>query len=443
MSGTARLTFLSLLAAALSIGLPSTAEAQFLKKLKDAATDAAENETINQVDRMVREGVACVFDDLECIAAAEESGDDVYLTDEDGDPVVDEEGQTVSDPDQAAGILGRETPGAAGPPGAPGALPGQGAEANVDFEPGERSIVSDDFTGDNLGDFPRGFELISGSFDIIDWQGQRYLRALSTGTFAIVLPETLPEKFTIETSVSVQHGNGFMAITPGRAYNTRPRDYRGSAVMVRYAVAGVDVVQGEGPRVMAQHDHDIVRLKVAPLQVMADGEHMKIYLDGRRVANVPNAVFPRTDTLFFAVSSAYEDKPILLGPIRIAGGGADLYDRLARDGSVTTHGILFDVNSDAIRPESAPTLEEIGSMLRDHTDLRISIVGHTDSDGEEAFNQELSERRAAAVKRHLVQTFGIDASRLETAGYGESVPAAPNDTPEGKQQNRRVELVRL
>lgn len=442
MSGPARLTFLSLLAAALSIGLPSTAEAQFLKKLKDAATDAAENETINQVDRMVREGVACVFDDLECIAAAEESGDDVYLTDEDGDPVVDEGGQTVSDPDQAAGILGREPPAAAGPPGAPGALPGQGADVNVEFEPGERSIVTDDFTGDNLGDFPRGFELISGSFDIIDWQGQRYLRALSTGTFAIALPETLPEKFTLETAVSVQHGNGFVAITPGRAYNTRPRDYRGSAVVVRYALAGVHAIH-EGPQAMAGHDHDVVRLQVAPLQVMADGEHMKVYLDGRRVANVPNAVFPRTDTLFFAVSSATEDHPILLGPIRIAGGGADLYDRLARDGSVTTHGILFDVNSDAIRIESTPTLEEIGTMLRDHPDLRISIVGHTDSDGEEAFNQELSERRAAAVKRHLVETFGIDASRLETAGYGESVPAAPNDTPEGKQQNRRVELVRL
>lgn len=442
MSGTARLTFLSLLAAALSIGLPSSAEAQFLKKLKDAATDAAENETINQVDRMVREGVACVFDDLECIAAAEESGDDVYLTDENGDPVVDEEGQTVADPDQAAGILGREPPAAAGPPGAPGAIPGAGADANVDFEPGERSIVSDDFTGDNLGDFPRGFELVSGSFDIIDWQGQRYLRALSNGTFAIVLPETLPEKFTIETAVSVQHGNGFMAITPGRAYNTRPRDYRGSAVVVRYALAGVHAIH-EGPQAMTGHDHDVVRLQVAPLQVMADGEHMKVYLDGRRVANVPNAVFPRTDTLFFAVSSATQDHPILLGAIRIAGGGADLYDRLARDGRVTTRGILFDVNSDAIRSESAPALEEIGSMLRDHPDLRISIEGHTDSDGEEAFNRELSERRAASVKRLLVDTFGIDAARLETAGHGESVPVAPNDSAEGKQQNRRVELVRL
>ena len=252
MSAPPRLIVLSLLAAAVSIGLPSTADAQILKKLKDAATRAAEDEAISQVERMVRDGVACLFDDLDCIEKAQAAGQDVYLTDEAGDPVVDEEGHTVSDPDQAAGILGRQPPGA---------LPGRGADANVDFEPGDRSIVSDDFTGDNLGDFPRAFELVSGSFDVIDWQGQRYLRALSNGTFAIALPETLPEQFTIETAVSVQHGNGFVAITPGRAYNTRPRDYRGSAVVVRYALAGVHAIH-EGPDAMTGHDHDVVRLQV-------------------------------------------------------------------------------------------------------------------------------------------------------------------------------------
>lgn len=82
-------------------------------------------------------------------------------------------------------------------------------------------------------------------------------------------------------------------------------------------------------------------------------------------------------------------------------------------------------------------------MLQEHPDLRISIEGHTDSDGDDAFNKQLSERRAESVKAHLVEAYGIDPSRLETAGFGESKPVAPNDTPEGRQQNRRVELVRL
>jgi outer membrane protein OmpA-like peptidoglycan-associated protein len=170
---------------------------------------------------------------------------------------------------------------------------------------------------------------------------------------------------------------------------------------------------------------------------------MKMYLGERRVANAPNAVFPRGDTLFVAVGSASAEAPVLLGPIRIAAGGRDLYDRLARDGRVATQGILFASNSERIRPESTPTLDEIATMLTQHADLRIAIEGHTDSDGEAAFNLDLSQRRAAAVRAYLVNDRGIDGTRLESAGFGESKPAAVNTTPEGKQQNRRVELVRL
>lgn len=82
-------------------------------------------------------------------------------------------------------------------------------------------------------------------------------------------------------------------------------------------------------------------------------------------------------------------------------------------------------------------------MLADHPDLRIAIEGHTDSDGDDVHNQELSEQRAAAVRDYLIESYGIDASRLESAGFGETNPTASNDTPEGKQQNRRVELVVL
>ena len=82
-------------------------------------------------------------------------------------------------------------------------------------------------------------------------------------------------------------------------------------------------------------------------------------------------------------------------------------------------------------------------MLEDHPDLRISIEGHTDSDGDDASNLDLSERRAASVKGFLIANYGIDASRLESVGLGETVPVADNSTPDGKQQNRRVELVKL
>jgi outer membrane protein OmpA-like peptidoglycan-associated protein len=125
------------------------------------------------------------------------------------------------------------------------------------------------------------------------------------------------------------------------------------------------------------------------------------------------------------------------------GGGKRLYDALAADGRVATQGILFDTGSDRIRPESTPTLREIGTMLTEHADLRLAIEGHTDNVGNAASNQSLSEKRAAAVAQYLASAHGIDASRVVAKGLGDTKPAAANTTPEGRQTNRRVELVKM
>lgn len=423
------------LATAFSLGVPSTADAQILKKLKKTVQRAAEDETLSQIDRLVRDGVGCLFDDLECIAQAREEGDDVYLTDEDGNPLVDGEGNPVSDPTQAAQIMG--TASSAGT----GMRPGEGAWARYDFVPGEDVLLVADYADDNVGDFPRRFELVRGSWEVVEWRGGRYLRALSGGMLSIPLPETLPDRFTLETSLTLAHGNAFLRILPGESTLTRASDYSGSMVSAQWRQTGIRANR-QGPESMTLHDQSVWD-DVTPLRIMADGDYVKVYLGERRMANVPNAVYPRTDRLFVSVGSASRERPILMGPVRIAAGGADLYDRLATEGRVATQGILFDVDSDRIRPESTPTLREIGTMLQEHPDLRISIEGHTDSDGDEAYNLELSRRRAAAVRSFLMEAYAIDAGRLESAGLGESAPVAPNNTPEGRQQNRRVELVRL
>src|SRR5690606_813015 len=74
-------------------------------------------------------------------------------------------------------------------------------------------------------------------------------------------------------------------------------------------------------------------------------------------------------------------------------------------------------------------------------DSRIRVEGHTDSVGPEAYNQGLSERRANSVREQLIQEYKVDQSRLEVRGYGESRPVAPNDTAEGRQQNRRTDII--
>ena len=130
--------------------------------------------------------------------------------------------------------------------------------------------------------------------------------------------------------------------------------------------------------------------------------------------------------------------------IRVAAGGREsMYDRLVADGRIATQGVLFDTGSATIQPESTPTLKEIARTLQQHGDLRLRIEGHTDNSGSADVNQQLSERRAAAVRDYLVQREGIAADRLESAGMGQMAPAADNGTPEGRQTNRRVELVVL
>ena len=124
-------------------------------------------------------------------------------------------------------------------------------------------------------------------------------------------------------------------------------------------------------------------------------------------------------------------------------GGKKLYDALAEKGRVATQGIYFDTGSDRLRPESSPTLKEIAAMLNDHADLKLTIEGHTDNAGAAASNMTLSQKRAEAVKAALVSTYGVDGGRLTAKGFGQTKPAAPNTTPEGRQQNRRVELVKM
>ena len=133
----------------------------------------------------------------------------------------------------------------------------------------------------------------------------------------------------------------------------------------------------------------------------------------------------------------------MIANVRIAAGGKKLYDALAQKGRVATQGVLFDTASDRIRPESTPTLKEMGTMLKEHPELKLVIEGHTDNVGAAAANQSLSEKRAEAVRQYLVSTYGVEKDRLQARGFGASKPAAGNDTAEGRQQNRRVELVKL
>jgi len=125
-----------------------------------------------------------------------------------------------------------------------------------------------------------------------------------------------------------------------------------------------------------------------------------------------------------------------------AGG---IKEQIAKDleefGRARIYGINFDTDSDRIKDESKPTLNQIVSLLKAKLQWKMTIEGHTDARGSAEHNQTLSERRANAVKLYL-QSAGIEPERLKAVGYGFSKPVATNDHPAGRAQNRRVELKR-
>jgi outer membrane protein OmpA-like peptidoglycan-associated protein len=104
-----------------------------------------------------------------------------------------------------------------------------------------------------------------------------------------------------------------------------------------------------------------------------------------------------------------------------------------------TNDILFDFNSYSLRPESRDTLRELANNFRQYPDEEVSVEGHTDNVGGDDYNQRLSEQRAGAVRDYLVDQ-GVPDTRVNAVGFGKSQPKASNDTPEGRQVNRRVEI---
>lgn len=107
--------------------------------------------------------------------------------------------------------------------------------------------------------------------------------------------------------------------------------------------------------------------------------------------------------------------------------------------SVVLEDVRFELNSSALTPSSNASLDKVADAMNEYPDLRIEIQAHTDSMGEAAYNQSLSEKRAVSVRDYLVAA-GIASDRMEVKGYGESKPIADNGTREGRAQNRRVEL---
>jgi OmpA-OmpF porin, OOP family len=395
--------------------------------------------------------IQCMVTNTDCIKKSLASGKNVKLVDAKGNPVPPGDSAkavasaggvppalAASNAAAAAQAASAASPGAAqaasaaSPAAAPTTAFGSGVFVNYDFVPGDSVLFAEDFSGDNPGDFPRRLDLKSGNFEVATWKGQTYLRTTSSGTVIVPLPAALPDRFTFEADYSGDNGWSM------DAHFADPDS--GDFTYAQFSPISGGLL-GAGVSSSSSLPDAAVQ-PIAHVAVMVDGSYAKAYINGVRVANVPKANLGRGKVLVLDFTGS-ETSPAYITNIRVAAGGKPLYDAIVANGRVATHGILFTTGSDQIRPESKPTLDQIGKMLTAHPELKLTIEGYTDNVGAAATNQTLSEKRAASVRQYLITNYHVDASRLASKGFGATKPAASNDTPEGRQQNRRVELVKM
>jgi len=352
--------------------------------------------------------------------------------------------------------------------------PGTGslvAYSKFDFIPGDKILVSEDFSQDAIGDYPARWNTnSSGETVTVDGQTGHWLMIRKRGRFIPEYINNLPDNFTFQFDLLCNEKFNFysdrlqlyfltgkngkealensfipmdkrsgikLGIHPANAGST------GGMAAIQSFAEGDVVINNEVNTTQFNSNNGKTKVKVS---VWRQKQRVRVYLNEEKVFDLPRA-FAADKTYSTMLFELWGDMNndadrYLINNIKLAVGAPDTRNKLITEGKFVTRGILFDVNSDKIKPESYGVLKDISNVLNENPGVKVLIVGHTDADGNDADNLALSKRRAESVKSFLVSEFKIEASRIQTDGKGESQPVDKNDTPEGKANNRRVEFIK-
>ncbi|MDR0907984.1 MAG: OmpA family protein [Rikenellaceae bacterium] len=329
-----------------------------------------------------------------------------------------------------------------------------------DFVSGDEIMFEDNLATEKLGEFPSMWDLKSGSAEVASIDGENAIY-ITQGT--LIMPymkekDYLPDVFTIEFDVFVPRGRkeqtdalGAPEIGLNSRYNIDLLDASGDVVFQLNWYNGYDDNMNRPTGVSWEwrtggdsNNHGSLEYKFKyndfnRISISFNKRALKVYLNETRIVNIPRADAPSR----FQVYAYQGDQEYrFIKDIRIAKGAVPLYDRMMSDGKFITYGITFDVGKSTIKPESMGEINRIVQLMNENPTLKFSVEGHTDSTGNAASNQTLSDARSAAVVAKLVE-LGIAADRLTSAGKGQNSPIADNSTDEGRAKNRRVEFVKI
>ena len=312
--------------------------------------------------------------------------------------------------------------------------------AKYDFVPGDQIIFEDDLMFEENGEFPSRWDLVRGNAEVAEFGGDMVIM-LRDGHPSIVpffkdpQNDYLPDVFTIEFDLYYP-GSGSLEVHLYDRKNQESGSPTGyTDISITHEEMEIATFKSRLP------GENIKKSRWMHIAIAYTNGKLKAYMDETRLLNVPRIDFdPKGLTLY--TYHANNENLYYIKNIRIAKGGVKYYDRVMEDGKIVTNGIRFDVNKSTLKPESMGIINEIYTLLDQHPDLKFSVEGHTDSDGDDAFNQTLSEARAKTVMDKLV-SMGISADRLKSKGWGETMPVTSNGTAEEKAENRRVEFIKV
>ncbi|MFI5245276.1 MAG: OmpA family protein, partial [Gemmatimonadales bacterium] len=300
------------------------------------------------------------------------------------------------------------------------------AYQNYDFVSGEKILFEDDFLSDKDGEFPAHWRLVKGQAVVNTLKGERVF-SLTEGNYVEVTPRIkgdayLGDAFTIELDFfPTAAGSAQFVLMLNNGSDTRNFTFGAEVTIANFASDLTGAFPGGADAFNDKWHHLALAFK---------GNQVKLYIDQHRLLVLPDAGGFRPQTVSLG-GIASPDAPLIFKNPRVAAGaGMNLIDKLTKDGKIVTHGIQFDVNKSVVKSQSMGEIAEIVKLLQSNASLKLEVGGHTDSDGAAAANLALSQARADAVRKLLVDQ-GIDAARLKSVGFGASRPMVPNDTPEG------------
>ncbi len=329
------------------------------------------------------------------------------------------------------------------------------------FVAGSKTIFFDDFSEYEVGDFPESWGT-NGSGEVVStnlYEGNWFSLIRRSGylpNFKNLLPDQYTIEFDLVTDGYKKGGsNSWLSL----AFIPKAKFTKGTAgsyaelkMLLREPGKESLEVSNFGSeatnRVSARVDHkysDRLNGKIH-FSLAVKKQRLQIWMDEEKIVDSPSLLQGKLNDYFIIeVMDVNPDKGqrVMISNFRIAEIEETFESLMKSTGKYSTSGIYFDVNKATVKAQSMGLLKQIGDALKDQSNIKIKIIGHTDSQGEDKLNQTLSEKRAESVKKILNQQFGISNDRMITEGKGESEPVDENNTTNGRANNRRVEFIKL